>query len=508
MRNIFSQIARTILPACLFAMLIVVSAQAATLTVDTTIDDATLTACTPAANDCSLRGAITIAAPGDTITFDSSFTFAPRSIPLTDGALVINKSLTITSVGSLIIVGDGSDRVFDISGSGVTVSLSGMTITGGNPASGIGSGIRNAQSTLNLTNVTVTGNRRGGIGITSGTVNLTNSTVSDNQSCCSVPGIELASSSSAVTVTGSTIIGNIATPGVATSGAGIGGAGASPSITVTNSAILNNIGVRGGGIYGNPTVTNSTISGNRTRNTTFGEGGGIYSLGGGTLTNVTITNNSAFVRGGGIYNFFTSSGGPVIRNSIVAGSNTTFGGSSDIEGTITSQGNNLVQNRGSSTGYVASDLPNGTNPMLDILKNNGGLSVTHALLPGSPAINAGNNAFAVGPNDQRGPGFARIVGSAVDIGAFEVQGATAAAVSVAGQVTTAEGRGINKAQVIMSSNAGVCFAQTNPFGFYRFEGVPAGETYVFNALHKRYLFSPQILTVTEQIDNLNFVAAP
>jgi hypothetical protein len=54
------------------------------------------------------------------------------------------------------------------------------------------------------------------------------------------------------------------------------------------------------------------------------------------------------------------------------------------------------------------------------LQDNGGPTFTRALLPGSPAINAGDNTDAP-PFDQRGPGFPRIVGSTIDIGAFELQ---------------------------------------------------------------------------------------
>jgi hypothetical protein len=55
------------------------------------------------------------------------------------------------------------------------------------------------------------------------------------------------------------------------------------------------------------------------------------------------------------------------------------------------------------------------------LDDNGGPTLTHALLSGSPAIDAGNNAYAT-DWDQRGPGFPRIVNGIIDIGAFEYQG--------------------------------------------------------------------------------------
>jgi hypothetical protein len=66
----------------------------------------------------------------------------------------------------------------------------------------------------------------------------------------------------------------------------------------------------------------------------------------------------------------------------------------------------------------------GADPVLGPLQNNGGTTETHALLAGSPAINAGPNPVPVFPTnefDQRGDGFLRVVEGVVDIGAFEVQ---------------------------------------------------------------------------------------
>jgi len=60
--------------------------------------------------------------------------------------------------------------------------------------------------------------------------------------------------------------------------------------------------------------------------------------------------------------------------------------------------------------------------MLGPLQDNGGPTFTHALLPGSPAINAGNPSFTPPPRyDQRGPGFRRVVHGRIDIGSYEVQ---------------------------------------------------------------------------------------
>jgi hypothetical protein len=64
------------------------------------------------------------------------------------------------------------------------------------------------------------------------------------------------------------------------------------------------------------------------------------------------------------------------------------------------------------------NLPTGTNPMVGPLAFNGGTTRTHALLAGSPAINAGSNPLALA-TDQRGGTFARVVGAAADMGAYE-----------------------------------------------------------------------------------------
>jgi hypothetical protein len=139
-------------------------------------------------------------------------------------------------------------------------------------------------------------------------------------------------------------------------------------------------------------------------------------LGGGAITNSTISDNNGSISFGG--------GGLEIGNTIL---NSSAGSSNIINdgGTVTSRGYNLCSDDGG--GYLNSpgDMIN-TDPLLGPLQDNGGLTFTHELLPGSPAINAGDPNFAPAPfYDQRGPNFYRLRNSRIDIGSFEVQEGTA-----------------------------------------------------------------------------------
>jgi len=244
-----------------------------------------------------------------------------------------------------------------------------------------------------------------------------------------------------------------------------------------------------------------------------------------TLRNVTITNNTALA-GGGI---FQSAG---ISQNILNFGNTIIAGNIAnsapeirfVTGTITSAGYNLVGDEpGDSTNpgipivYQPTDILD-KSPMLGALQNNGGPTPTHELLFGSPAIDAGLNTLATSAGlttDQRGPGFARIRDgngdglAFVDIGAFEVQLApTAATVSVSGRVVTETGRGIRNVVISMTdSNGNTRTARTMSFGYYRFEEVEAGETYVFTATGKRFTFEQNTIvqSITETTNNINFV---
>jgi hypothetical protein len=293
---------------------------------------------------------------------------------------------------NLTVNGNNEGTVFTVDAN-TQAELAGLTITGGDSAV-VGGGIENS-GILTVSSCVITGNSAvdngGGINNNYGKLTVVTSTVTDNS--CAYLGAGIASSGT-VTISNSTISSN--------HGAGYGG------------GILN--------YYNTLTVSNSTIADNSATQS----GGGIWSSGTSTVINSSIAYNSSG-SGGGIENSSTVT----LENTIVA-LNTGGEGANDISGSSMSSSSayNLI-GTGGSGGLV--DGVNGNevgvaNPGLATLADNGGPTQTIALLPGSPAIDAGSNALAVDPTtgqplttDQRGPGYARVVNGTVDIGAFEVQ---------------------------------------------------------------------------------------
>jgi hypothetical protein len=154
------------------------------------------------------------------------------------------------------------------------------------------------------------------------------------------------------------------------------------------------------------TIVNSTLSGN----TAGGGGGGIIHSGGSlTLRSTTIANNSASI-GGGLSNY----GYPNLYNTIIA--NNSGGDCARYTTSINSHDYNLDSD-GSCNLTQPHDLP-GIDPLLGSLANNGGPTWTHALLSGSPAIDAGDDTVCPA-TDQRG--VTRPQGPHCDIGAFELE---------------------------------------------------------------------------------------
>lgn len=333
----------------------------------------------------------------DTIAFDTA---------LFGGTIVLNGTQlpTITDTttiqgpgaGLLAISGNGLSRVFQI-GSSTTVDLTGLTVRDGS-----GGGIFN-QGTLTIQDSVVTGNNA----LTGGGVYSTANLLIER----------------------TTISGNMA------SGNG-GGMFVRGNATIIDSTIEGNTTVGdGGGIFndGTTAVFNSTLSGNKA-----GANGGaishVSSSDTTSLRHVTITLNRSDLNGvnagtgGGVY------GGRLkLENSIVA---ENFRGTTPNElatSLLLPALHNVIGDAATANGLTDGVDGNrvGVDARLAPLANNGGPTRTHALLLGSPAIDAGDSSLAIGPDgmpllyDQRGPGYARIIegngsGAAdVDAGAFE-----------------------------------------------------------------------------------------
>jgi CSLREA domain-containing protein len=399
--------------------------------------------CTP--EECTLREAITAANqdpdPSE-ISFARKFTAAIR-LDAASGQLEITEDLSISGPNGGIVIqrssGDPGFRIFDISKDPgtATVRFTHLTIRGGQSATG-GGGIRNGEN-LTLANSIVSDNAAatsgGGI-FNGGELTLMNSTVSGNSA--SISGGGIAGFSGTITLINSTISGNQVT---GTSGAGGGGIRNQDRLTLIGSTVSgNSSSVAGGGIsnFGetvfenSATVTNSTVSGNSAGTV----GGGIYTGNSDpsrnsflTLLNSTVVGNSAASQGGGINQdvnslaAFTS-----LTNSLLALNMAPS--APDVFATFCSSGPcdarfNLIGIGDGATGVTHGVDGNqvGTtigpiNPNVGPLAGNGGATQTHALKPGSPAIDAAST-LASPSTDQRG--LLRPQGPASDIGSYERQ---------------------------------------------------------------------------------------
>lgn len=191
-----------------------------------------------------------------------------------------------------------------------------------------------------------------------------------------------------------------------------------PNVTIRNSAIHTN-GSTGVLVVGSLTMVNSTVSGNSS--------GGIIVDGSATISNSTVTANTitdpGYSASPGIDH--SSEVGTVILSHTIVSGNHSYAQPTDCRGSIVSNGYNLIGVVGDCAfSAKPSDILN-NDPLLDSLAQNNGLTPTHALLPDSPAIDAGNPAGCGLSRDQRGfhrPSDGDEDGTWVcDIGAFEDQ---------------------------------------------------------------------------------------
>jgi hypothetical protein len=384
----------------------------------------------------SLRAAVVAANanPGaDSIDFATTGTGT-----LTSGKLDITDSVTINGPGAgaltLTVSSNHLSSVFDVAASTIDVNIHDLTIanSGGSTIGNIDVGAIYNAGTLTMSNCTLSGNATytnnssgGGI-YNAGTLTVRNCTLSGNSS----PYGGGIYNTGTLTVSNSTLSGNgayfFSTDGLDFAPAG-GAIFSTGTLTVTNSTISNN-GAIGGSYY----VYSQSDPYSYITVGTDASAGGLFVSGTAFIDHSTIASNNAF-GGYGDPGFEGTGygGGIVVNNGGIAFNNGSQGQLydsiladntgyyPDLAGNITSLGHNLIGNSTGGSGFAATDLLN-VDPRLGPLQDNGGPMKTMGLRAGSPALDAGDTAGAPA-YDQRGPGFPRVLGSAIDIGAVEGQ---------------------------------------------------------------------------------------
>jgi CSLREA domain-containing protein len=402
-------------------------------------------------------------APAATITVNSTADVANS----TDGLCTLREAITAanTDTASGVVAGEcgagGGPDTIDLTGLSGTITLTDKlpNITSAMSFSGPGQ----TQLTISANNLPDT-RVFGLFPLSPVAVNFSGLTIANGNANHDVGGAIYVQTTAAVTVTNCTLRNNLAVLG------GAIGNSSSGSFDLINSTVRNNSAGTAGGIYSgagtfniiNSTINNNTASGGSSNGGGIVEGSGTLNVinstisanmaGGGNggaiyhqsntpinITNSTISNNSCTTLGGGIN---SNNGATVqIRNSIISGNLTTLANGRDLSGTFTSLGHNLISRSGGFSGItngVNSDMVD-VNPLLSPLANYGGTTQTLALKAGSPALDAGDNCVTQVAhcgdanipqmdNDQRGPGFSRIIDGpdadttdTVDMGAFEAQ---------------------------------------------------------------------------------------
>jgi hypothetical protein len=436
----------------------------------------------------TVPGADTIEfAPALTAGGPAKILLTQGELKITD-SLIVNgpgaNLLTIDASGSDptpdVKNGDGS-RVFDIEngngGNMLNASISGITLTGGDLTafngvftSGDGGAIR-SYADLSLVDCIIAGNgagfRGGAIFASGGHLSISGSVINDNIALSIGGGI--CAENTDVSIIASEVGGNATrfnhgggirmTYGTLTvrdsaiqnnraGNAGGGIQGFYSSITIVGSSINNNASgasdsvstVDGGGVSefgGDLTIQGSTISNNSAK----GSGGGVSFAGMGQLaiSYSTIANNIASGGGGGIMGAGTVSHSVIARNQgpLQAASDVAENSSFTFSLVGTNAGRGLIEaplgSPDANGNLIGGPVHGVIDPLLGPLADNGGFMLpdgshilTHALLPGSPAIDAGDPSAVAGlnevpANDERGAPFTRVFGGRIDLGAVESQ---------------------------------------------------------------------------------------
>ena len=349
-----------------------------------------------------VQNAVTITGPGANL-----LTISRSSAPGTPDFRIFEFNAAVAFLSGVTISNGAADQGAGIWNKG-QLTMSNCVIAGNvGRGNGRGAGVKNSGQLLVVGSV-VTGNAGpangftgGGIDTGEGQLTVIDSTVSGNQAKSAGGGIYVGNGASLVATT--------------------------PGVTLLRSTISGNTaGTDGGGINISPaagfsvSITNCTVSGNAAQR----DGGGFFFANGLTyVTCSTIANNSAVRRAGGL--FSDSSASVMIRNCLIALNANTERPDVSVGSprSLTTLGHNLIGQENSAAQLV--DGVNGdivgnpgapVDPLIGPLQANLGPTFTHALLPGSRAIDAGDNTNTP-PTDQQGR--IRIDNAIIDIGAVE-----------------------------------------------------------------------------------------
>lgn len=352
------------------------------------------------------------------ITVSGTITLTSGEIPITDDVFVNGRGAQSTTVS-----GNDLSRIFAVQGADVTLSR--LTLTRGRSPFD-GGAVFAAGAHLTILDSLISDSRAGlsspsdgcggNVALKGGSLRIVN---------CAITGGTSESG-------GSSVGGNLCGKGVDLSlerstvsgGSAERGGGVyleSMDGTILSSTISGNTADYGGGIYvdfGELVILNSTISGN----TAGGRGGGLLTSSGGdghpgtsvTLRLTTVSNNTATGSGGSLH-LAGENGVLILDHAIVAN-----GTPQDVDPSTSDDSyiadHSLIE--AASPPSSGSNNILGIDPLLGPLANNGGPTLTHLPLPGSPVNNAGDPAIPNPPaTDQIG--FARIAGAAVDLGSIE-----------------------------------------------------------------------------------------
>jgi CSLREA domain-containing protein len=502
-------------------------------------------------SDCSLREAIAAAANGDTVFFAAPLFDTAQTITLGSELSVAGKTITIAGRGATLtaISGNNLSRVFNVAANG-NLTLNNLTVTGGFDPS-LGGGIYNA-GTLKITGSAISGNAVAGGsdnyggGIFNGTfatLTISGSTISGNtvsgNGNFSNRGGGLANDNGFLTITGSTVSGNSAVGGTNNRGGGI--YSQFRDLTIIGVTIAGNTAGTSGFSYGGGLATsqdtvilaNTIISGNsapnnpnllgslNTSNFNLIDGDprlaplGYY--GGPTRTHALLSDSPAVNAGNPAYNSLTHGAFDQRGNARVIGGridigaferNITFDQTSLPNGnTFLSYSQQLSATRQTNLPEIglSSATANFAPTSFAVVPVSGqslppGLTLSAGgLLSGMPTA-GGAYAFTVRATDTDGQ-------AGVQQFTIQVFAPTAASVSISGRILTADGRGLQNALVILTDAAGnMRSARSSSFGFYRFEGIAAGQVYVVSVESKRSRFTPRVVNVTENLSDLDFIA--